>query len=68
MAFPEHWTWAERMHAIRTRDLVNNRLAVPEWEPDEDEYPHELMLTNNIGTRPMDKRTEQRMLRRPAPW
>lgn len=70
MGFPAHYTWAERMHGIRARYLTENALALPEWEPDtgDDEYPHEVVLTANIGARPPDRRTEQRMLRRPAPW
>lgn len=65
--FPSHWTWRERMGAIRARDLAEAVFVPPEWEPSAD-YPHELMLTRPVVRGPLDKITERRMLRRSPPW
>lgn len=65
--FPRDWTWRERMGAVRARDLAESALAAPEWE-ESDDYPHGLMLTRPVARGPLDKITEQRMLRLPAPW
>lgn len=65
--FPREWTWRERMGAVRARNLAEAALTPPEWE-ESDDYPHELMHTRPVARGPLDKITEQRMLRRPAPW